>query len=382
VGDDTLPVAEHAIAEIHARWLMTPRSDLRGQAPRDLLVAGMEHIDRDLWSRCNQWSVFRECPPPLSRESAAFRFGPCGMHEYVLYYDMVRDLIINCWRNVVEPMPLSTETPAPDAASPSSVPAEIARLRAIQQEWLTTPSCEDLGGRTPLETIESERMRIPMEMSAEDALIDPDCPLCQMAADSEFGPSFWHLDGCNMDQDYPFSSHLTREAWKTEQGEWEEHQQAFEEEWQAKQAAKAAEGDTDDLQETDDPLAADGGWGASFSEDAPPTVPLTVRVFGIGAHLAELVQDLKQSADTQPCIDALNRHFGNLRAALQDGESSLVEPVIARFLEELHTLRTTNPRLDDKCRDLDRQLREFATRLSAADDGWDEEADWDAEPPL
>lgn len=380
VGDDTMRLAEHAVAEIHARWLMTPRDDLRGQSPRDVLLTGREHIDADLWSRCNQWSVFRACPPPLSRESVAFRFGPCGTHEYVLYYDMVRDLINNCWRNVVGPISSNPETPLPDAAGGLPCEAgeagEIAQLRAVQQEWLTTPGAEGLGGRTPLETIESERMRIPMKMSADDVMVDPDCPLCQMAADdSEFGPSFWHLDGCNMDQDYPFSTHLTREAWEQEEREWEEHRRKFDEDWQAKQAAKPAGGDTDDSRE------ADEAWGVSFSEDAPATVPLTVRLFSIGAALAELGQELKQSADTQPYVDALNRHFGNLRAALQDGGSFLVEPVIARFLEELHTVRTTRPSLGSKCRDLDRQLREFAAYLSEAEDGWDEEADWDAEPP-
>ncbi len=89
-GKVDVPLAEHAVAEIHARWLMTPRDDLRGQAPRDVLLAGRGHIDWNLQDRGEQWSVFRACPPGLSRESAAFRFGPCGTHENVLYYDLGR----------------------------------------------------------------------------------------------------------------------------------------------------------------------------------------------------------------------------------------------------------------------------------------------------
>ena len=309
------------MAEIHARWLMTPGPP-RGRSPRDTLLTGREHIDADLWSRCNQWSVFRACPPPLSRESAAFRFGPCGTHEYVLYYDMVPNLINNCWRHVVGP--ISSARRHRCLMPPAVFHVRLTRLtrspgsKQFSRNGSPRPASRGSAGEHRLRRLNRSECDIPMKMSADDVMIDPDCPLCQMAADdSEFGPSFWHLDRSNMDQDYPFSFHATREAWEQEQREWEEHRRKFDEEWQAKQARKAAGNDTDD------PPDADEAWSVSFSEDAPATVPLTVRVFSIGARLAELGQDLKQSADTQPYIDALNRHFGNLRAALQDGDPSL-----------------------------------------------------------
>ena len=37
-----------------------------------------------------------------------------------------------------------------------------------------------------------------------EAMVSNDCPLCQMAAEFS-GPMFWHLDGCNNDNDFPFS---------------------------------------------------------------------------------------------------------------------------------------------------------------------------------
>ena len=53
-------------------------------------------------------------------------------------------------------------------------------------------------------------------------------------------------------------------------------------------------------------------------------VPLGIRVFGIGCHLAELIVGLRAGADresvpqeTQSYIDQVNRDFGNLREVLQ-----------------------------------------------------------------
>src|SRR5581483_4430515 len=63
-ADDTS--ARGRIREIHARWLTTPRDDLGGRAPRDLLLERREHIDWDLQDRCEQWTVQRAAPPVLS----------------------------------------------------------------------------------------------------------------------------------------------------------------------------------------------------------------------------------------------------------------------------------------------------------------------------
>ncbi|HEX6730814.1 MAG TPA: hypothetical protein VF074_12405, partial [Pyrinomonadaceae bacterium] len=82
-----------AVVDIHRRWLMTPRDDLHGQTPREVLFAKRKLIDSDLDSRMNQWSYFLEEPPCLSRDSYAYRFAGFGTHEWVMYYDLVRFLI-------------------------------------------------------------------------------------------------------------------------------------------------------------------------------------------------------------------------------------------------------------------------------------------------
>jgi hypothetical protein len=62
---------------------------------------------------------------------------------------------------------------------------------------------------------------MPEAISRHQAMFDPDCPCCQMLADMP-GPTFWHLDGCNNDDDFAFdTSHQTREEWEHERREWD-----------------------------------------------------------------------------------------------------------------------------------------------------------------
>ena len=88
-----------------------------------------------------------QCPPALSEESAAFRLGGFGTHENVLYYELVRHLIGECWQRVVEP--------AADAGPVRSSPADVLRRLACVGTSRTSgsnePDWEDLSGRTPAE---------------------------------------------------------------------------------------------------------------------------------------------------------------------------------------------------------------------------------------
>ena len=353
-AENEMPKLQDAAAEIHARWLMTPRADLQGQSPREVLLARQAHIDRDLQDRCHQWSMLGACAPGLSRRSAAFRFAGFGMHEHVLYYDLVRHLVWECLERLVAPEEGEVR-PAPDK------PGEVARLERAKEQWLGTPDWEDLSGHTPREVIERERMRLPMAVSGEEAMVDEDCPLCQMMAE-QGGPVFWHLDGCNMDDDFPFPFHRTREEWEEERRSWEEHFRRCEEERKLREAGLI-----------DDPWRGDEAdspsvWRHSLTSpdlcDEPPSIVL----FGIGAHLAELDEDLAASPDSAPLAEGLNRQFGNLRAAIGDPAPALVEPVVARFCEELQAAAEARSDLAEKCADLERQLSEFAARLSPEED--------------
>ncbi len=347
------------IRATHARWLLTPRDDLRGQCPRDLLVARHDHLGWDLQDRSEQWSRLGACPPGLSPDAAAYRYGGFGTHEIVIYYDLVRFLFWSCWDKLTQldendPPRLIVAADGKDrfANSPfttsDETDAEMHRLEALRDEWLATPNFEDLGGRTPASVIERERQRLPEGGTGAEAAVDHDCPLCQMMADDETGVYFWGLDGCNMDDDFAFDfHHRTREEWEKERREWEEYHQKCEEE----RARKGTGG-------------ADSVWQRSYVNpeiaDSEPALVL----FGLGSRLAELTQDLKEAAADQHQIDDLNRIFGNLREVATDANAALVEPVFEKLREALAGVAEGHPALGAKYEDLERQLADFVRRLA------------------
>ena len=339
-----------AVAEIHARWLMTPRDDLGGRCPRDVLLEKQEHLEWDLQDRGQQWSMLGDCPPPLGQESAAFLFAGFGTHENLVYYDLVRHLIWECWQRVAEPG---------DAAPSVESFADVVRwLRQVQDEWLSEPNWEDFSGRTPAEVIRCERQRIPMAVSGKEAMVDDDCPLCQMLGES-IGPVFWHLDGCNNDQDFPFSIYCrTRQEWEEEQRGYEEFNRAFDAEQKCKQAVLEGE------LPGSEPSGCPSIWTRSTSNpDASEDSPW-VRVFGLGCHVAELVSDLKAPPGATAFAESLGRCFGNLRDAIENPSGALLEPVVERFCQELDAAAEARVDLAPKCADLEHQLREFAKMMS------------------
>ena len=176
------------------------------------------------------------------------------------------------------------------------------------------------------------------------------------------GPTFWHLDGSNMDDDFAFDIyHRTREEWEEEQRDWEELRQAFR---RGTVRTQASRGDGLHVPARTVPSAI---WSRSFSVGDTADVPLGVRVFGVGCQLAELIVGLRGGADreatapeAQRHIDQLNRDFGNLRELLQSADSSLAEalidPVLRRFAETLDTVATAHPDLASQCESLTNDL--------------------------
>jgi hypothetical protein len=201
---------------------------------------------------------------------------------------------------------------------------------------------------------------MPESISGHEAIVDEDCPCCQMMADMP-GPVFWHLDGCNMDDEFAFSIyHRTREEWDKEQQEWAEHNRRFNAQWEERQRM-GIEGSE---YSKPDP---DSVWACSVSVGDQADVPLGIRLFGIGWRLAELHCDIRDdtsgAGDAQSQIDQLNRDFSNLREILLRAESSIAEamiqPVIDRFSESLSTLAASRPHLSEKCASLIESLAAF-----------------------
>ena len=213
--DATSELLSNEISAIHTRWLMTPRADLRGRCPRDVVLEKLELIDFDLHTRSLQWTFLGEGPPCLPRDSFAFRFAGFGTHEWVVYYDLVRLLL---W-NAVDIDCRNAE-------------AAISTLEKMKTSWLES-NCEDYGGGVPAIIIENERKRLPQTMSAKEMIIDENCDWCRMSAQDlamGFGPGFWHLDGSHMDEEFAFSHFRTLAEWETEQRKWEEFTRKLERE--------------------------------------------------------------------------------------------------------------------------------------------------------
>lgn len=208
---------EDLFTRIHVKWLMTARDDLQGKTPREVLLEKQDSIGWDLQSRAMQWSFTNECPPPLSLDSNAYKHAGFGTHEIVVYYDMVRHLLSECFGQ---------------ARTGFSLDEEIERLEKIKNIWLEAPNY-DLFSASPAQVIESERRRVNEIMSAKDVLIDEDCPVCVAMSEDFDTPMFWHLDGSGMDYRFEFSFHKTLEEWEEEQREWGASKHEIEEERKA-----------------------------------------------------------------------------------------------------------------------------------------------------
>lgn len=205
--------------KIHAKWLMTGREDLAGKTPREVLLEKQEFIDFDLQSRELQWSFTKEAPPPLPLSSRAYRLSGFGTHECVVYYDLFRYLLHESLESL-------------NAQGGQSADVSIEVLAELQTMWVEEPNVE-FGARSRADIIEWERRRLPLIMSSRDIPIDEDCPLCVDLAEDFDNPGFWHLDGCNMDEDFAFSFYKTRGEFEEAERERQEFNRKFERDWKA-----------------------------------------------------------------------------------------------------------------------------------------------------
>jgi hypothetical protein len=197
---------ENLFTEIHAKWLMTPREDLQGKTPREILLDKEDFIGFDLHTRSMQYSFTGFPPPPLSKETNAYKFSGFGIHEIVVYYDLFRFLL--------------------DISFAKDI-TQATELEQLAEDWLNTPQGE-FSGKTPAKVIENERQRINETTTAHDWLIDEDCECCQAMSEIFDTPGFWHLDGSNMEYDrFEFSFEKNREDWEAKQREMDEFNREF-----------------------------------------------------------------------------------------------------------------------------------------------------------
>jgi hypothetical protein len=344
------------IRKIHAAWLLTPRAELAGQTPRHLLYATRKQVERNMDDREHNWSYVGHPPTPVPLDSRAFKFAGIGLHEAITYYYAVRDLLWSCWQRMEE-LTASSGAAQPYLAVGDFLTDEVPRLESELERILKEPN-EEFEGRTLWSYMESERRRMPEGGSYRDHMIDPDCPCCQMLADMP-GVGFWHLDGCNMDDEFAFDLyHETQEEWDEEQRDYAEFNRRFNERQEEKKRLEVGE--------TWQKPAEDSVWNRSLVVE-DENLPVGVRIFGIGCQLAELIVDIRDGVprelvgeESQTLIDRLNRGFGNLRELLDSADvglsAALLEPVIQSFAASLETTGQERPKLQEKCASLARQV--------------------------
>lgn len=331
----------HALTlRVHADWLLTPRDDLDGNPPRHFLHQGRDWVEMEMQFREFHWSQMRAAPRSLDRDTHAYRYGPFGRHEVVVYFGLCREVIDAAWDWIAK-------TPDIDQRTLSVMIYKLIQL------WLERGTIDDEA--TPPEAIiECERRRMPLV--GDGSHFDCDCPLCRMQAEDVFGPMFRQFDGHHLDLDdeFAFSLYATRDEWEKQQAEDDALEASLiEQRWGTPDAGELS----DAAEEDEDPFAS--VWKHSFVDDeairaAGPASPLSI--MALAMRLAELVADLKRAGASRALIDLLNQAFDDYRAANESRRSS--EPATQALHAALEQIAAAQPQLISKAADLQSKLDE------------------------
>jgi hypothetical protein len=376
------------IRELHARWLLSPREDLGGQTPREILFLNRRHLSQDLHNRCESWSLTGLAPPPLPLSSPAFQSAGIGLHEAVMYYHLVRELLWSSWEHWSETLrgPQAVFSATPQSLD-ESIAAEAERLVQVRDQWLDSPAV-DSGHRTPRSIIQNERRRVPEALTPEEALIDPDCPCCQMLAELP-GPCFWHLDGSDLDEDFAFDVHeATFADWEQSRWRWDDdtcESGLGATRCDSESNPRVSPADAPSGSETSSILTATSAASASTATAtgiqptaSSPPLPIGLAVYIAALHVAELISAIQSTGPRKErttsderipaderMMEHLNRHFGNLRALLPTPNQttwpggagdSLLLPALERLYETLAEVSVAHPQLDALCQNLAHEL--------------------------
>lgn len=336
---------------VHRDWLMTPRDDLNGRTPRELLHGANTWSDHVTWG---QRLRFDDGEPLVAVPDNwdGFPTAPMGSQEMCIYFDLCRQLISAGWSWCD-----SDEGQRAIRQNESALSRLTRFLGDVKEDWLSSPF---EGGSPPSVIIECDRRRVPVgagvtiegfgEIQSEQHVADCDCPICEMMADGMFGVGFSGIDGhhLELDNEFAFSMHETRDAWEEEQRAFAGFSAAMD----RKEAEREASG-------TEDLLAS--AWsGVSDERPIPGDRGGYIRMAFMVAEIVSALQDL--DADHGD-IRALNEAFADFRRS-DDGQCA---ESACRFREILQTLGNHYPDLVSKSADLQSRIDE-AVRVAANTD--------------
>ncbi|MFM7071164.1 MAG: hypothetical protein ACKO38_05135 [Planctomycetota bacterium] len=257
--------SDDLIRDIHAEWLLTARADLFGACPRDLLIGRIEEIDDEMSAREWEWSVLKECPPPLPADSEAVRESGHGIKEYAIYYEMIRYLLAEAWSRL-------------DGRGQFTQATLVDKLRVWRDEWLDRPGYDGLRGCTPRWVIEQERRRVPWVVEEHDQFHDPDCPICRWSKQLDT-PSFHQIMVCHEEEGFAFSFCESEKEWNStihgfavEDDDMEDDDMEDDDDTDDDDSDDDRDDDENTGDDVDGPMVRDVSF-ASVSEMAPPSGP-------------------------------------------------------------------------------------------------------------
>lgn len=340
---------EEPTRQLQESWLLTPRDDLQQKTPREVLLADRTFVDGDIEDQGQIWGLTGQCPPGVSVNSHAYRYGGFGSHEIILYHEMTNHLLLECERRFKGPKNADTRE-------------QVRHLGQLQQEWMHQPH-QVLYDQSPAAIIARERSRLPAVVPESHAVEHEDCPLCRMMHDSG-QPMFWNLDHFSLDHCFATSLYETIEDWELVQQEWEAMERSVNQRPDGEQAEENAGGQEPQRK----PSLSDEVWERShtnmqFFEDMPPLEACGVMMFSIGGHMAELIHDLNSSEETVDVCRELHECFDDLRVVFKEQEDVwMIRSATAAFSQALQNVARVREDLGAKCADLDSKLQFFHDR--------------------
>ncbi|WP_040770183.1 hypothetical protein [Novipirellula maiorica] len=338
---------------VHRDWLLTPRSDLGGRVPRQLLHGAIEWNDHVTWGQRRR---FEDGGPMIAAPDnwAGFESAPMGSQEMCLYFDLCREVIDASWFFLTDqrnPSDEPTGNPAPDGSNSGTDIDQLTELlRGVKDLWLSN-SFE--GGSSPNFIIECDRRRVPRgaevvidgidEVESEQHIADCDCPICEMMADGLFGVGFTSIDGhhLELDNEFAFSMIQTRDAWEQQQIE----DAKFHAEMDRKWAEREASG------ETHDPFAS--AWSGVSNEGPIPGD--SGGFLKMAFMVAEIVSELERCNASRDDITSLNECFANYRRSDAD-----------QRLQSASELKANLQSLADRYSDLVSKSADLQSRIDEA----------------
>lgn len=356
----------HALTiEVHRDWLMTPRSDLGGRCPRELLHGA--HHWSDSVIRGQRLRFERDAEMTAAPDDViGYGDAPMGREEMIIYFDVCREVIQSGWLWCRQE--LDTGVTAEEFSDVDRRHRLVAFLADVRDSWLHS----SFEGGSPADfIIECSRRRVPRGSGvpirgidgceASQHLPDCDCPICDMMASGMFGVGFTWLDGhhLELDDEFAFSTHEFFEDWQREQDEYHAFSESLDRE-QAERNAKIAGG------ESEQDLFA-SAWSSPMTEGNLPGD--SGGYLKLAFRLAEIIADLEQSGAADETIKSLNLWLREYRQDDDKGNDvakkrlqCLLDEVVEQF-----------PRLLPKVADFQSQLdeRERAALNADRDDGFD-----------